>query len=303
MKQEFVIELENKNERLDVFLVAKMGKTRSQIKNLIEHNLVLLNKKLPQKAGVLLKENDLVEVELLVEQPLDITPEDLPLEVVYEDEYLAVINKPQGMVVHPAAGNHSGTLVNALLHHFTKLSTVNSNIRPGIVHRLDKDTSGLLVIAKNNEVHENLASQIKNKTAKRTYLAIVSGIVKEDSGTINKNLERSKVDRKKIAVTTDTKGRTAVTEFKVLERLKGFTYIEFNLKTGRTHQIRVHSKYIGHPVLGDPVYGYDHKGFKLNGQLLHAYKLAFTHPITNERLEFSANLPDYFEKTLKKLAN
>lgn len=304
MKQEFTILKQDENKRLDIFLSEQLQKTtRSQIKNLIEQQKVLLNEKLPQKAGTVLKENDKVTVEETINEQIDITAENLPLEIVYEDEYLAVINKPQGMVVHPAAGNKSGTLVNALLHHFKNLSSVNTEVRPGIVHRLDKDTSGLLVIAKNNEVHESLAKQIKEKTAKRVYRAIVSGVIKEDSGTINKNLERSKSDRKKIAVTTEGRGKSAITEYKVLERFSHFTYIEFNLKTGRTHQIRVHSKYIGHPVLGDKTYGYDYKNIKLVGQLLHAYKLSFTHPVTGQYLEFKSNLPDYFLKTIKKLEN
>ncbi|PKK96093.1 MAG: RNA pseudouridine synthase [Tenericutes bacterium HGW-Tenericutes-4] len=302
--REWNITSDKKNKRLDVFLCEQLEKTtRSQVKNLIEQEKVFVNNKLPQKAGTLLKENDKVQVEEVSKEIINITPENLPLNIVFEDEYLAVINKKQGMVVHPAVGNKSGTLVNALLHHFKNLSSVNTEVRPGIVHRLDKDTSGLLVIAKNNVVHENLAKQIKEKTAKRIYRAIVSGVIKEDSGVIDKNLERSKQDRKKIAVTTVGRGKNAITEYKVLERLNNFTYVEFNLKTGRTHQIRVHAKHIGHPVLGDKTYGYDNKDIKLAGQLLHAYMLSFTHPITQEYMEFISDLPDYFIKTLKKLEN
>jgi 23S rRNA pseudouridine1911/1915/1917 synthase len=304
MKEKWTVLKEDENKRLDVFLNEKLPSTsRSQIKNYITQSKVFLNEQIPQKAGVLLKEHDLVTMDEIKTEPMHIVAEDLPLDIVYEDEYLAVINKPQGMVVHPAVGNHSGTLVNALLHHFKQLSSVNTEIRPGIVHRLDKDTSGLLVIAKNNKVHEHLAEQIKQKTAKRVYRAIVSGVIKEDSGVIEKNLERSKSDRKKIAVTTDVRGKTAITKFTVLKRFSHFTYVEFELKTGRTHQIRVHSKYIGHPVLGDATYGYDHKNFKLAGQLLHAYKLSFEHPISKQNLEFTSELPDYFLKTLNKLEN
>ena len=302
MTTTILVTKENENKRLDLFVSEQISDlTRSQVGKLLKNNQILLNKEVPQKAGIILKENDVVVVELVEEKPLDVIAENLPLDIVYEDEYLAVINKKQGMVVHPAAGNHNGTLVNALLYHFKNLSTVNSDIRPGIVHRLDKDTSGLLVIAKNNKVHENLAKQIKEKTAKRIYRAIVSGVIKEDRGVIDKNLGRDKKDRKKIAVTTSGKGRTAITEFKVLERFSHFTYVEFYLKTGRTHQIRVHTKYLGHPVLGDATYGYNYKNMKFDGQLLHAYKLEFVHPITGESLSFTAPLPDYFEKTLKKL--
>jgi len=303
MKKELKVNLENKNKRLDIFLSEQLEKTtRSQIKNFIEKDLVLLNGKLPQKAGVLVKENDIVSLEQEEPKPLELQAENLPLDIVYEDEYLAVINKAQGMVVHPAAGNFSGTLVNALLYHFKSLSNLNTNLRPGIVHRLDKDTSGLIVIAKNNEVHQSLARQIKEKSAKRVYRAIVSGVIKEDNGIINKNLIRSTKDRKQITVTSDGKGRKAITEYKVLERFPNFTYAEFNLKTGRTHQIRVHCKYIGHPVVGDVTYGYHYKNIRLKGQLLHAYKLEFVHPITNIKMEFIAPLPEYFEKMLKKLS-
>ena len=304
MQKEFVVDELNINKRLDVFLEGQMANiSRSQIKNLIEQDLVLVNDVLPKKAGQTLKLQDKILVDIKQNDAHNIIAEDLPLNIIFEDEYLAVINKEQGMVVHPAAGNYSGTLVNALMHHFTHLSSINSSVRPGIVHRLDKDTSGLLVIAKNNEVHENLAKQIKEKSAKRVYRAICSGIIKEDSGVINKNLIRSTKDRKKIEVTTETKGRSAITEYKVLDRLAGFTYVEFNLLTGRTHQIRVHAKYLGHPVLGDASYGHNYKKIKLNGQLLHAYKLSFTHPITKERMTFEAPLPAYFQKMLTILSN
>jgi 23S rRNA pseudouridine1911/1915/1917 synthase len=305
MKKEFLVEEKDINKRLDVYLEEKLESfSRSQVKNLISASEVLINDTKPKKAGQLLKLNDsvIVKIELKDEQE-SLVAEDLPLDIIFEDEYLAVVNKAQGMVVHPAAGNHSGTLANALMHHFKNLSSVNSSVRPGIVHRLDKDTSGLLVIAKNDEVHKSLAEQIKQKTAKRVYRAIVSGVVKEDEGRIEKNLERSKKDRIKIAVTTEGRGKTAITDYKVLARFDNFSYVEFYLLTGRTHQIRVHAKYIGHPVLGDATYGYNYKNIKLKGQLLHAFKLSFIHPVTNKFMTFEAPLPDYFEKMLKKLDN
>ena len=304
MKEEFLISEDNINKRLDVYLEEQLkGFSRSQVKNLITSGEVLVNEVKPKKAGQILKLGDVLLVNKKEQEQIDIIAEDLPINVIYEDEYLAVINKAQGMVVHPAAGNHSGTLANALMHHFKNLSTVNSAVRPGIVHRLDKDTSGLLVIAKNNEAHKSLAEQIKEKTAKRVYRAVVSGVIKEDEGRIDKNLDRSKRDRKKIAVTTEGRGKTAITEYKVLKRFNNFTYVEFNLLTGRTHQIRVHAKHIGHPVLGDATYGHTYKNIKLKGQLLHAFKLSFTHPVTGEPMSFEAPLPDYFEKMLKKLSN
>jgi 23S rRNA pseudouridine1911/1915/1917 synthase len=303
MQNEFIAKSNDKNKRLDLFINEKLPQvTRSQIKNLIKENLVLVNNKTPFKAGQKLSENDEIIVKEKEVKPLKAVPENLPIDIIYQDEHLAVINKAQGMVVHPAVGNHNKTLVNALLYHFNKLSDVNNQIRPGIVHRLDKDTSGLLVIAKTNQAHSNLAEQIKVKSAKRVYRAILSGVVKEDSGVINKNLDRSKKDRKKIAVTTPNKGKTAITEFKVIKRFNNTTYVEFNLKTGRTHQIRVHAKHIGHPVLGDKTYGHNHKKIKLNGQLLHAYSLTFVHPETNKQMSFKAPLPTYFENMLKKLS-
>jgi len=232
-------------------------------------------------------------------RPVDVQAQDIPLDILYEDEDIIVINKPQGMVVHPAAGNYNSTLVNALLHHCRDLSGINGEMRPGIVHRIDKDTSGVLVVAKNDHSHVNLAQQIKDKTAVRKYIALVEGDIKEDAGTIDAPIGRHPVYRKKMAVVPG--GRRAVTHFKVLERFGRYTLIEARLETGRTHQIRVHMAYIGHPVVGDPVYGYKRQSFNLNGQLLHAQCLGFKHPRTGRYMEFCAPLPDYFTDVICKL--
>ncbi|MBR5015272.1 MAG: RluA family pseudouridine synthase, partial [Clostridia bacterium] len=238
-----------------------------------------------------------------VPEPTEIEakPQDIPLDIFYEDDDLLVVNKPKGMVVHPAAGNPDGTLVNALLFHCKgSLSGINGEIRPGIVHRIDKDTSGLLVVAKNDATHQKLAEQIKEHSFTRCYKAVVHGNIKDDEGTIDAPIGRSPKDRKKMAV-TDKNSREAVTHFKVLERFKDYTYIECKLETGRTHQIRVHMAYRGNPVAGDTLYGPKNTPKDLNGQCLHAYKLGFVHPKTGEYLEFEAPLPEYFEKFLKKV--
>ncbi len=232
---------------------------------------------------------------------MEVTPEDIDIEILYEDEYLVVVNKPQGMVVHPAAGHSSGTLVNALLSKCSNLSTINGVVRPGIVHRIDKDTSGVLVVAKNDMAHISLAEQIKKHTVNRIYVAIVEGRIKDDEGTINLPIGRHPVERKKMAVVQN--GRNAVTHYKVLERYEKNTYIQAKLETGRTHQIRVHMAYIGHPLVGDPVYGFKKQRFKLNGQALHAKTLGFIHPATGEYMEFSAEPPLYFTELLNKLRN
>lgn len=282
--------------RTDVFLSEKTGFTRSRIKSLFDSGKVLADGKPLKKAGGNFKG----ELSVIIEDATGISAdgEDIPIDIVYQDADIAVINKPQGMVTHPCAGTPNGTLVNAAVYHIKDLSAINGVNRPGIVHRLDKDTSGLLVIAKNNASHLSLAAQIEKKEAGRYYLALLVGNIKEDEGIIDKAIARSIRDRKKMAV--DDSGRRAVTHFKVLERFGDFTYAEFKLETGRTHQIRVHAKYINHPVVGDTVYG-KKDNFGLNGQLLHAYKLELTHPSTGERMTFTAPLPDYFEKVLEKL--
>lgn len=292
---EFVAAKEDKGERLDRFLQKNLpGVSRSHVKTIIEEGGATVNGKV-EKAGASLKENDKVVFNLPSPKNLSLEPENIPIDIVYEDDDIAVINKPQGMVVHPACGSENGTLVNALLYNLSSLSTINGVVRPGIVHRLDKDTSGLLVVAKNDEAHKNLQSQIQKKDAKRYYVALLDGNVKEDAGTINEPVGRSHSDRKKMAVVKD--GRNAETHFRVLRRFSRYTFCEFELKTGRTHQIRVHAKYMHHPVVGDAVYGGSNE-FKLNGQLLHAYKLVLTHPKTKKVITFTAPIPDYFQAVL-----
>lgn len=296
MKEILIVEDDGAGKRLDVFISENIKDiTRSQVKKSIDDGLTIVNGK-SVKSGKILKVGDMVEFESL-ELMTDVEAEDLPIEIVYEDEDLAVINKAQGMTVHPAPGNYTGTLVNALLYHFKSISDIGGGIRPGIVHRIDKDTSGLLVVAKNNKAHLSLAKQIAAKSCKRTYLALVEGVVKTDKGKIDKPIGRSKTDRKKMAIVFD--GRPAVTHFSVLERFADATLMEFRLETGRTHQIRVHTKDLGHPIIGDKTYGFKNQRFNLNGQLLHAYKLEFIHPTKRKKMEFTAPLPDYFSKILQ----
>ncbi len=286
--------------RLDVFLSEKLGKTRSAVKKMTDDKKVTVNGKY-EKAGKVLKVGD--EVAAVISDPvkLDLEAENIPLDIVYQDKDIAVINKPQGLTVHAGNGVHGSTLVNALLYHLDSLSGINGVIRPGIVHRIDKDTSGLLVVAKNDEAHLSLSEQIKSKTCHRIYRALVEGVVKDNEGVIDTFIGRSDKNRTMMAVKSE--GRRSVTHYKVLKRYKDYTYMEFSLETGRTHQIRVHTKYIGHPIVGDPVYGYKNQKFKLNGQLLHAYRLELTHPATGERMTFEAPLPDYFQDILQKLNN
>ena len=287
-----------KSERLDVYLSEKLDKTRSAIKRLIEDKNVTVNGKV-EKAGKTLKEGDEITVILPDPVKLDLEAENIPLDIIYQDEDIAIINKPQGMTVHAGNGVHGSTLVNALLYHLDSLSGINGVIRPGIVHRIDKDTSGLLVVAKNDAAHVSLSEQIKNKTCRRIYLALVEGVVKENDGVIDTFIGRSDKNRTMMAVKSD--GRRAITHYKVIRRYKDYTLMEFSLETGRTHQIRVHTKYLGHPIVGDPVYGYKTQKFKLNGQLLHAFRLELTHPRSGERMTFEAPLPDYFREVLEKL--
>ena len=284
--------------RLDVFVAEKAECTRSHAKNLIEEGNVTVNGTKAAKSGALLKAGDVVVIVNPAPKELDLSPQDIPIEIVWQDEDFAVVNKPQGMVVHPAPGAYDNTLVNALLFKLSSLSGINGVARPGIVHRLDKDTSGLLVVAKNDFAHISLQKQIAEKSAKRYYYALVDGVVQKDSGEIRNFLARSTADRKKYAVAKD--GRLAITLYKVVKRYSAYTLMEYELKTGRTHQIRVHSRYIGHPVVGDRTYG-GSDAFGLNGQLLHAYKLVLTHPRTGEEMTFTAPLPDYFQNVLDKL--
>ncbi|KRM98699.1 RluA family pseudouridine synthase [Loigolactobacillus rennini] len=270
--------------------------TRSHIQNLIKAKLVQVNG-VSVKAKYVVTPGDYIVIKLPKPVSLTAKPEKMPLDIVYEDADVLVVNKPQGMVVHPAPGHSHGTLVNALLYH-SPLSTINGVIRPGIVHRIDKDTSGLLMVAKNNLAHQSLAAQLQAKTTQREYLALVHGNFKEQRGTINAPLGRAKNDRKKQAVVAD--GRHAVTHFEVLMRFKAYTLIKCQLETGRTHQIRVHMRYIGHPVAGDPLYG-PKKTLSGHGQFLHAAKLGFKHPRTGEQLTFSVAVPPIFKQTLVTL--
>lgn len=288
------------NIRIDAFLAKKCEMiSRAYIVKLIAEGKVLYNHKICKPSEKIILDA-LIEMDIPDPEESKAIPEDIELDVVYEDEWLAVINKPQGMVVHPAAGHKSGTLVNALLHRFKGgLSDINGVIRPGIVHRIDKDTSGLLLIVKQNTIHQEIADLIQKHDVKRTYRAIVAGIIDEECGTIDAPISRSSENRLKNAVVKD--GKHAVTHFKVLKRFKNMTYVEIELETGRTHQIRVHFSYIHHPVLGDPLYGGIRKGYLLKGQMLHAFKLEFIHPKTNKTVSIEAPIPKYFQDTLNQL--
>ncbi|WP_283601697.1 RluA family pseudouridine synthase [Ligilactobacillus aviarius] len=270
--------------------------TRSQLKNLINDGHVTVNGQ-AVKPKYKVQAGDKISLVKPEPQSLELTPENIPLDIVYEDDDVIVVNKPQGMVVHPAPGHPDHTLVNALLYH-SPLSTINGAFRPGIVHRIDKDTSGLLMVAKNDLAHQSLAEQLRNKTNKREYLALVYGQIKEDEGTIDAPLGRNPQDRKKQAVVKG--GRHAVTHFKIIKRYDNFTLVKCILETGRTHQIRVHMKYIGHPLVGDPLYG-PRKVIGKNGQFLHAALLGFKHPRTGKEMVFEAPLPENFQKMLDKL--
>lgn len=287
---------ENKGERLDIFLLSKFKDfSRSYIKSMIEKGLILVDDK-AQKAGFALKPNMKISVKIVEPEKVSTVAEDIDFEIVYQDQDLVVVNKPQGLVVHPCTSTKSGTLVNGLLFKIDDLSGINGEYRPGIVHRLDKDTSGLLVVAKNDVAHRNLAEQIKNKTAKRSYLALLEGNLKQNSGRIETYIGRDLKDRKKMAVCQA--GRLAISDFVVIERFENSTLVEFRLQTGRTHQIRVHAKFLHHPVVGDKLYGKEIKSLK--GQLLHAYRLEIVHPSTSETMIFKADLPDYFQNYLNK---
>ena len=297
---EWIAAPEDAGARLDAFLAGKMEKTRSSVQKLIEEENVRLNGA-PAAKNARLREGDRVEATEPPPEVLDVKPQNIPLDIVYEDQDLLVVNKPKGMVVHPAAGNPDGTLVNALLFHCgDSLSGINGVIRPGIVHRIDKDTSGLLIVAKNDRAHQSLAEQIAVHSFTRIYNAVVYGIVKEEEGTVSAPIGRHPTDRKRMAVLSSG-GREAVTHYRVLERFPGFTLVESRLETGRTHQIRVHMARIGHPVAGDPVYGPKKCITELQGQCLHARVIGFIHPATGEYLEFDSGLPPYFERFLEKL--
>lgn len=283
--------------RADLFLSKVTGKTRSAIKKLADEGRVTAGG-VSIRAGQVLRAGEEVTVEIPDPAPIQAQPEDIPIDVIYEDEDIAVINKRQGMTVHAGAGNSTGTLVNALLFALDNLSGINGAIRPGIVHRIDKDTSGLIVVAKNDEAHLSLSRQIAEKSCKREYLALLEGVVKEESGHIVTGFGRDPKNRLKMAAFPLGEGRRAETDWFVERRFQNHTLVRFSLKTGRTHQIRVHAKYIGHPVVGDLTYGYKKQRFQLKGQLLHAFRLTLVHPRTGEEMVFTAPLPDYFEHVL-----
>ena len=291
-----VVTSENVNERLDAFLssVEELDLTRSKIQNLIKTGNIKVNGK-ETKNSYKLEENDEIDI-TVVRENLDIEPENIPLDIVYEDDDVLVINKKSGMVVHPAPGNTSGTLVNALMN-YSKLSSGSEEFRPGIVHRIDKDTSGLLLVAKNDKAHLFLEEELKERKINRTYIALVSGVIKHDTGEIDAPIGRDKNDRKKMAVTS-VNSKNAITHFKVIERYKNSTLVECKLETGRTHQIRVHMKYIGHPIVNDPMYS---RGRNIDGygQMLHAKSISFTHPTTKERMTFTRDVDDEFKKILE----
>ena len=291
------IEASVAGQRLDKAVAELTDLSRSLANEQIKDGLILVNGQ-AKKAKYAVKEGDVISYELPEPEVVEYVAEDIPLEIVYQDEDVAVVNKPQGMVVHPSAGHTSGTLVNALMYHIKDLSGINGVLRPGIVHRIDKDTSGLLMIAKNDQAHVALADELKDKKSLRKYWAIVHGNLPNDRGVIEAPIGRSEKDRKKQAVTA--KGKPALTRFQVLERFGDFSLVELQLETGRTHQIRVHMAYIGHPVAGDEVYG-PRKTLKGHGQFLHARTLGFTHPRTGEVLEFTAEAPAIFQETLDKL--
>ncbi|MEG1548165.1 MAG: RluA family pseudouridine synthase [Clostridia bacterium] len=284
-------------ERLDVFCTRISGETRSFVQRIIDEGGICVDGKI-QKSNYKLKAGDKVEITIEPPVPTDIVAEDIPLQIVYEDDSIAVINKPKGMVVHPAPGNTTGTLVNALMFCLSDLSGIGGELRPGIVHRIDKLTSGLIVVAKNDAAHRSLSEQIKAHTARRSYIALVEGNIKQDDGTVDAPIGRHPVDRKRMAVTSN--GRDAVTHWRVLYRFGDMTLIAAQLETGRTHQIRVHMAYIKHPVVGDTVYGRAKPQLGLDGQALHAARLELSHPQTGERIIFHAPLPDWFCDALRK---
>ena len=295
-KLEIKVNEEDKGLRIDSFLANSSDLSRSQIQKLIEEGRVLVNNE-TTVSRYKVNPGDFITAEYLEQTPTDIKPKDIALDIVYEDEDLIVINKPKGLVVHPAAGNYDNTLVNALLYHCKELSDINGYYRPGIVHRIDKDTSGLLVCAKNNAAHAALSAQLQDKTCFRKYYAIVNGIIDNNEGIINAPIGRSSKDRQKMEV-TDKNSKEAITEFKVLQRLSSTCLVECELKTGRTHQIRVHMAFIKHPVLNDPKYS--KKTIDETGQYLHAYYLSFIHPKTNERMEFVTDMPEYMKNYIRE---
>ncbi len=298
--KEFIVEKEEIGKRLDAYLSLKNEKiSRTMVQKLIEEGNILVNGKNP-KASYKVSERDKITLEEIEPKEISLKAQDIAVDIIYEDKDIIVVNKPKGLVVHPANGNPDGTLVNAIMAICKgSLSGIGGEIRPGIVHRLDKDTSGILIIAKNDEAHINLSEQIKNREVKKTYIALVRGFVKENEATINMPIGRSPKDRKKMAVVKN--GKNAITHIKVLERFNNYTLLQVNIETGRTHQIRVHLSEIGYPIVGDYTYSNGKNEFGIVGQCLHAKSLKFRHPITNEEMYLEAELPQYFKDVIKKL--
>lgn len=300
MKKQFIVTEQNINQRLDMYIASlDLDLSRSMAQKIIENGQVLVNEKIP-KASYKTKLGDKIEIEILEPKETNLEAQDIPLDIIYEDDDILVVNKQKGMVVHPGNGNLDGTLVNAVLNHCKgNLSGIGGEIRPGIVHRLDKDTSGLIVIAKNDKAHINLSKQIQDRKVKKIYTALVRGVIPEDAATINMPIGRSNTDRKKMAVRKD--GKVAITHIKVIKRYEKYTLIRVKIDTGRTHQIRVHMAEIGYPVVGDEVYSNGKNEFNVHGQMLHSTSLDFVHPITGKQMHFEAPLPKYFEDVLNKL--
>ena len=300
--KEYIINADMQNIRLDkVIVILDSNLSRSMIQKMLDEGKILVNEK-KEKASYKTKLNDKISVEEVIAKEIELKAEDIPVEVIYEDVDIIVVNKPKGMVVHPANGNPDGTLVNAIMNICKdSLSGIGGEIRPGIVHRIDKDTSGLLIIAKNDKAHINLSEQIKNREITKKYVALVRGVIKENNATIDMPIGRSDKDRKKMAVRKD--GKNAVTHFDVIKRYNGYTYLDIKIDTGRTHQIRVHLAEIGYPIIGDGVYSNGRNPFGVEGQMLHAKSLEFKHPITGKIMKLEAPLPEYFEDVLRNLEN
>ncbi len=292
---------EDVGKRADVFLAEKLNLSRANVQKMMEAELITAGSKVV-KANHKVKDEELFVIRYQEAVPLEVVAENIPIDILYEDQDVIVVNKARGMVVHPAAGNYTGTLVNALLYHCKNLSGINGVIRPGIVHRLDKDTSGVMIVAKNDNAHVSLSEQIQTKSAKRTYLVVVRGNVKQDSGRIETLIGRDSKDRKKMSVVSKN-GREAITEYEVLERFGRFSLLQCRLLTGRTHQIRVHMEYLGYPVVGDPKYSPQKTPFAINGQALHSYELTFKHPRTGEEMFFTAPIPEDMNKIITRLRN
>jgi len=298
--KEYIINHDTENIRLDkVITILDQELSRSMIQKMLDDGKILVNGE-QEKASYKTKLNDKILIEEVIAKEIELKAEDIPIEIIYEDSDIIVVNKPKGMVVHPANGNPDGTLVNAIMNICRdSLSGIGGEIRPGIVHRIDKDTSGLLIIAKNDKAHINLSEQIKNREITKKYVALVRGVIKENNATIDMPIGRSDKDRKKMAVKRN--GKSAITHFDVINRYEGYTYLDIKIDTGRTHQIRVHLAEIGYPIVGDSVYSNGRNPFGVEGQMLHAKSLEFKHPITGEILKLEAPLPEYFEEVLKKL--